>query len=438
MKKAISLSLALVVFTAIGSVNLLPAVPYVVFGAVVAFTLLVATNRVDKRYYPIYIFGLSLSLLWQTSMLGTFIVGVDIHTEYFVANNIINNGWDPNWANNSNTSPILALLAPALDRIGIDVVWQFKLLYPMVCALTPVFLYYAFRRRLGENRSYYAILFFMTMPMFTMEVVSIVKSQWAYMFLAVMVFFMTSNYKHWKKALGITGAAIGAALSHYAIGTIMFAYIVAIFGILLVTNWGYLRRMFGEKRMPLKYMVFSVVPIIGIIWVWYANTGSGCALNSVFAIGENIFNVTRGVFWFGGIGETPVDWNVPSYLAYTNPVAANTYLDNQAPLVRAAIGLDFMLVSGWGKAFRVFQYLTQILMVFGFIYVLIKKGYGFTAEYMAGVIASFGLLAVCLFIPFFTTALSPTRFYVITLFFIAPLLIIAVEQIAMRLKWARQ
>ena len=129
---------------------------------------------------------------------------------------------------------------------------------------------------------------------------------------------------------------------------------------------------------------------------------------------------------------------VDCYAAYTNPVASNTYLDNQAPLVRAAIGLDFWRVSVWGKVFRIFQYLSQLLLVAGLVIVLWKRGYGFTSEYTAAIIASFVLLGACMFIPFFTITLSPTRFYVATLFFVSPLLIIAIEQIGRRIiKWAR-
>jgi len=433
MKKAIGLSLALVIFTAVGSVNLLSAVPYVVFGSVILFTILAIMGRVNKRYYPIYIYGLAVSLLWQTSMLGTYIIGVDIHTEYWVANWIIENGWDLSWANNSATSFVLGIIAPSLDKIGIDLVWQFKMLFPMVCALAPVFLFYAFKRRLGEDKAYLTALFFMTMPMFTMEVVSIVKSQWAYMFIALMVLFMTSDYKPWKKTLGIVGAGLGAAFSHYAIALMVFAYIVTIFGILLITNWGKVRSWFGAKRLPMRYLALSCSVIIGLMFAWYSVAGSGCIVNVAFAIGGNLAEVTKEVVSSDGTEQAE------TYYYYTQPVEENTYLDTQEQLIRTAIGLDFMRATNWGKVFRVFQYLTQIFMVLGFVYVLLKKGYGFTGEYLASVVASFGLLACCIFVPFFSTTLSTTRYYALSLLFISPMLVIGVEQVGERVKiWLKR
>jgi len=433
MKKAIGLSLALVVFTGVGSVNLLPAVPYVVFGAVVVFTILAIKGKVDKQYYPIYIYGLALSLLWQTSMLGTYIIGVDIHTEYWVTNRIIEGGWDISYANNSNTSWVLGLVAPALDKIGIDVIWQFKLLFPMVCALAPSFLFYAFKRRLGADKAYLAALFYMTMPMFTMEAVSIVKSQWAYMFIALMVLFLASDYKPWKKSLGIIGAGLGAAFSHYAIALMVFAYIVAIFGILLVTNWGKVRSWFGVKRLPVRYLALSCSVLIGIMFAWYSVAGSGCIVNVAFAIGGNLAEVTKEVVTSDSTEQAE------TYYYYTQPVEEDTYLDTQEQLIRTAIGLDFMRATALGKVFRIFQYLTQIFMVLGFAYVLLKKGYGFTGEYLASVVASFGLLFCCVFVPFFSTTLSTTRYYALSLLFISPMLVIGVEQVGQRVKiWLKR
>jgi len=433
MRRAIGLSLALVVFTAIGSVNLLPAVPYVVFGAVGVFTILAIMGKVDKRYYPIYIYGLAVSLLWQTSMLGTYIIGVDIHTEYFVSNWIIENGWDLSWANNSATSWVLGIIAPALDKVGIDLVWQFKMLFPMVCALAPVFLFYAFRRRLGADKAYLAGLFYMTMPMFTMEAVSIVKSQWAYMFIALMVLFLASDYKPWKKSLGIVGAGLGAAFSHYAIALMVFAYIVAIFGMLLITNWGKLRTWFGGKRLPLRYLALSCSVLLGLMFAWYSVVGQGCIVNVAFAIGGNLAEVTKEVV------SSDSTEQAERFYYYTQPVEKDNYLDTQEQLIRTAIGLDFMRATNLGKVFRVFQYLTQIFMIFGFAYVLLKKGYGFTGEYLASVVASFGLLACCVFLPFFSTTLSTTRYYALSLLFISPMLVIGVEQAGKRIQiWLKR
>lgn len=460
MKKAISLSLALAVFTGIGSVYLLPGVGYVVIAAVIAVTILIALGKINKRYYPIYIFGLSLSLLWQTSMLGVHIVGVDIHTEYFVTNQTIANGWNLSWINNSNTSIVLGLITPTLNRLGLNPIWQFKAIFPFVCAFTPVILYYAFKRVLGENRSFFACLFFMTMPMFTMEVVSMVKSQWAYMFLALMVFFITSTYKPWKKALGITLSAAGTVFCHYAVGTIAIGYLIGIFSLLAITNWGRLRQLLGQDRLPLRYVGTVTVCAVTIFCLYLGTMGTGATLRTIFQAGSSTAQIAEEIFTPDNDKVTtpdldattsdpdttdpdiitikPTDPVMDSYLEYTNPVASNTYLDNQAPLVRAAIGLDFWRVSGWGKAFRVFQYLSQLFLVIGLVIVLWKKGCGFTAEYTAGVIASFVLLGACVFLPFFTIALSPTRFYVTTLFFISPLLIIAIEQIGRRtIKWVR-
>jgi len=473
MKKAITFILTLAAFTALGSVYQLSVVPYVVVASVVIITILVATNKISVRHYPVYMFGLALALIWQTSMLGTYIVGVDIHSEYFVAVQVIEYGWDWGWTNVGNTSVILTLLTPALAKSGIDPVWQFKALFPFVCAFVPVVLYYAFRRVFGEKRAYFGVLFFMIMPMFTMEAVSMVKSQWAYLCLAGTVFMLTSTIKPWKRTLGISVLAIGTIVCHYTVGVITLFYLIGIFLVLALTNWWRLRRLLGERTLPVKYLAVAVLCTAVFFGTWFTNIGEGRMISQVTSIFggvatnlKQIALVTEKPTYDSSVKviDTPRtevlddtakteevdDTGLPKtilrdelpdtiegqtakaragdMMGYVRPVKSETYLDRQPPLIRSAIGLDFGLVSNWGKAFRVFHYLTEILLVVG-LFVLLRRRKEFTAEYVAGVLGSFLLLACALFLPFFTVmTISTTRLYVITLFFVSPLLILGVEQ----------
>jgi len=155
-KIVLILSSVLAIFSGIGSYFTLPAVPYVVTAGVILISLYMVWRG---KNYGWVLYLLALSLIWQTSMLGIHIVGVDIHTEYYNVKTIIENGWDYSWATNGNTSIVLAWLSPALDKIGIPVVWQFKLLYPALCALAPVIIYHAFKRMFGNKRAFLSGLF---------------------------------------------------------------------------------------------------------------------------------------------------------------------------------------------------------------------------------------------------------------------------------------
>jgi len=342
MKKAIIVSLVLVTLTAIGSVNMVKAVPYIVIGAVIAVIILVALGKIKPREYPIYIFGLSLALVWQTSMLGHYIVGVDVHTEMYVARQAVANGWDIHWANNNNSSAVLGILVPLFAKLQIDPTWQFKIIYPFILALTPVILYFAYRGMIGEKRAAFACLFFLTIPMFFVEAVSMAKSTVAYTFLALAVWFICSNIKQWKKASGIALTVAGTVMCHYSVSATTMLILIGAFIILLILQVPRFKGILGQSKLSFRYLGVTV-------------------------------------------------------------------------------GISFAI-------FRILQYLTQLLLVTGFfVMVFRRKQYNFNKEYGACVVASFGLLGLCLFVPRIASIMSTTRFYMITLFFLAPMLVIGIE-----------
>src|SRR3990167_3919452 len=96
----------LVVIVAYGAVTQNRFTPYLVVLATLVCALFVLTSR--TKDYTVLLYGLGLAVVWQTSMLGHYIVGVDIHTEYNLTNRVIRDGWDFTYANGNNTSIILA------------------------------------------------------------------------------------------------------------------------------------------------------------------------------------------------------------------------------------------------------------------------------------------------------------------------------------------
>ena len=369
-----------------------------------------------KQYIiPIAVYLVSLGLIYQTSMIGSYIIGVDIHTEYYVANQIIKNGWDWTWANNSNTSIVLGLFTPLLYKVGIPVVWQFKAIYPAICALAPVILYLAFKPKFGTIKALIGTGFFIIMPMYSMEVVSMVKSQVAYVFMALFVFFTLRVDNLKIKIPGLILSAILAAISHYAVGVILLFYSFGMLIIILIQSM---------KTPKLLYKASALIIIPIIFTLYYANISQGSILNTITAIPKNLLHVSQDI---ASGNNTSL---VSQYTEYTTSeqvkITTSSYLNYQSPLIRMAIGLDFNEVSKWGKVFRILQITTEILLVIGII-ILLKRRKEFPKLYIAGILSSFFILLACIFVPFFTTALSPTRFYAVTLMFIAPLISLTLD-----------
>ena len=429
MKKAITFIIILSAFTGAGSIYQLAVVPYVVVASTIIITILVTFNKINEKYLPYYIFGLALSLIWQTSMLGNHLVGVDIHSEYYVTLVTIRNGWNLEWGNIGNTSIILTVLAPLFAKAGFDPIWQFKALYPFICAFTPLILYLAFKRYFGYKRAYLSVLFFMIMPMFTMEAVSMVKSQVAYLFLAGVVWGFTSNLSVMKKTALVTLCAVGTIISHYTVGIITCLYLIGISFALLITNFGKLKTFMGIRTYPMK-MIF-VVAMVSVLFMvsWFTLIGNG----GILGVSSRVF---RAVAYNLGIIETPVT-DAPSIVVSESgtvnedevPDEVKSFIDTKVGLVSTALGLDFINVSVSGKIFRIIQYFTQFSIIIGLFVLWNKRKYfNIKAEYGAGVVGSFLLILCALFIPYFNLmTTTTTRLYMITLFFISPLFIIGIE-----------
>ena len=471
MKKAIILSLALVVLTGVGAVNLVSAVPYIIIGFVCVVAVLVATDKIQPGHYPIYLFGMALALLWQTSMIGKYIMGVDAHTEYYVVQLVIANGWDLSWVNNNNTSFVLGAFIPGLAKVGIDPIWSFKAVCPFIFAFAPLALFYAYQRMIGGKRAFFACLFLIIMPMYSMEVVSIAKTMVAMALFAVLIFMLVSGIKRWQKAVVACVLIAGVMVSHYTVGMMMLVFFVMAFIVFAITQLPKVRELFGERRVGLKYFGIVVLATVLVLWGWYGNVAGGAMPRHVLKVGENILCITLATFNLDiGVDITPQVDSVPAdieklrakYIERTKPtkVAEPTdvtvpidvavppeatsisYLHNQGQLIRAAIGLDFMDVGIEGKAFRVLQFITQFLLAIGFLFMFIsRKKYQFTAEYQALVISGYMILLICVFVPFFTNTISTTRWYYVSLLFIAPMLVIGFEGIAYSIdrgiKWAK-
>jgi len=452
MKKAVTFTALLAVLTGVGSINLMTAIPYIVIATVIVITVLVALDKVNERCYPVYIYSLALALLWQTSMLGSYIVGADIHGELFAANKAITGGWDLDWTYVNNTSLVLGGLTPLLAKLGISPIWQFKALYPSLFALVPVILYYAYRRMMNEKKAYFAALFFMIVPVFFVEIVGIVKSMVAEVFLALMILLMVSSLKDWQRALGIGVTAMLVVMCHYTVGILTIMYLIGGFVVLLVG-----KKWLKVRAMTLAYYSIAIIFILASGYLWFSTVGDSTMLRYVERIGRMeiaavnyyLFTNTNTLDVDEAPGtsksalpksETPKsetsETSLPKSVTLKpetsepSPPKSESYLHKQEPLIRAAIGLDFADVPIEGKVFRILQYLTQFLIVAGSVYLILRRrSYSFTPEFAACIVPSFGLLGMCLFFPGFSSLINATRYYQVCLFFLAPLLIVGAEQL---------
>jgi uncharacterized membrane protein len=410
--------------------------------AVVAITILVATGIIKEKYYPCCIGAMALGLVYSTTMLGIYVVGSDIQGEILVSRNTLKYGWDFINSTGINTnagisasSVVTGVFAPFLSKLFyLDIVWIYKAILPLFLVGVPVVLYYAFKKQIGDKRAFFATLFFMIVPVYNLEIAQIAKSMVAELFFALMILAMVSTWRWQHKGLVIFSCVVLALASHYSVGIMMLLYLFGILAVRLITGrikW----KLFAIRRIPVVMLLVIILIGAGTFFAYYQYAFGGVVNQVLVTVAK--YYTGQGITYSEQTfrtAETLPEPQLEVEPSETTEIEATekdeSYFSKQENLVKVAIGLDFFSQPLEGQIFRIIQYLTQILIVVGAGYLLFRyQKYKFSAEFIAGIGCSFALLFLCVFVPNFSNIINITRFYQITLFFLAPCFVLGCDTI---------
>lgn len=436
MLKYLNLSslILLPVIVAIGAYFVTWITPILLIAAVILYSTLFALGKIKGNIVYLVIFSLSLGLIWQTTMLGVDVVGSDIHTEFYFAQRSLNQGWDITYPEASNSSIVIGVLIPLLAKsIGIGVLWVMKLILPVFLALVPVVLFDSFKRLFGEQKAYYSALFFMIVPVFSLEIAQIAKSMVAELFFATMLWGLICNLKWYWKLPIIGGSLVLQILCHYTVGIMGICFLLCVLGFkfisLPIKRW---------QQGNTNILIVLVCLLIGCatFYGYHSYAANGGAWRSIRDIGlqylpasiqklsPNSDNVIRKTEIVKGSNDDIPIVEVPVSKIDAAKVL-DTNFESRPTLVRLGVGADFLETSWDGKIFRIIQYLTQFLILLGGVWLLWK--YKVPNEYLGLVGGSIVLLMMCVFISGVSQIINMSRFYHMSLFFIAPLFVLGCE-----------
>ena len=405
---------------------------------------------IDHKVYPLAIVILAISLLYQTTLISPHLVGADIHGEYYFEQLVVENGyWDAAIPHTYNSGLSITMLAPIYSLIlNTDGAWLFKIIYPLIFSLVPLALFHIFSKQMTTKKAFLATFFFMAVPTFSLEMIALAKQQIAEFFFVLFILLMVDRKLELTQRLILAIVfALSIAVAHYGLGSICLIYFAL--GLLLLAVirsgsgrrvWGWLTGKFGglpaslisPRAFPLKALCIVVVIYFAGSLAYYAWAASGVTLKAVTRIWQGqATTITTELAQL-----LPNDSGMPSESVESSessePSESILFVDltKQEPLIQTAFGLDFPSSSIQGKSFRIFQYITQLFLIIGFIRLITKpRNLGFTGEYIAFTWVSGLLLLACILLPSFSYTLNATRFYHITLFFLAPLCILGGEAI---------
>ena len=380
--------------------------------------LLIAFDKfIPKNLYPLAVFVISISLLYHHSLISMYLWGWDIHTEYYVANLVkMNSIWDPTVPVSCNAMLSVVMLGPVFSDIcGMNLVWFYKIIYPLLLSLVPLGLYRVFQKQTDDKIAFLSCFFLMVSVSFFVWMLLLPRQGIAEIFLVLFVLLMIDKNMHKvKRSFLFIVFGISLAVSHYGLSYIYMFCLIAVWLILVLLENPTIQKMrdnfyckFSRKREeparnPNSFKIEGrtisttfVLVFITFTLTWYMYVSSSSAFDNIVRIGDHIASSI--------------------FTDFLNPEAVQGL---EMMLAQPALGLLH-------EVNRVICYLNQIFIVIGGIVLLLKRReMKFESEYAAFSMVNLAILFAAISVPFFASSLNMVRLHHIALIFLAPFCVI--------------
>jgi uncharacterized membrane protein len=345
-------------------------------------------KQLPSEIYVSVLFSIALTLLLQFSFFSPYLVGGDIFGEYIAFTRTLQNSlWNIQVFGRLNAMLSLTVLPTIYSNtLGISATWIFKVIYPAIFALVPLGVYQLFKSQMPKKIAFLSVFFFMSNITFFQELAELPRQMIGELFFILL--FLTIFKKDFRPSVKLTFFTIfsfGIIVSHYAMAYIFLGFIVAFWLINLV----------AKRKSAVTSSMLAIFAVL--IFSWYIYTASGAAfgdfVNTVNMLQQNFisgfFNSqSRGSMTLAGLGTS------------------------QTTTTLHHIGQYFFIF-------------TELLIVIGFVTLLVKqKRKFFKNDFHLFASFSLLLLVACIVIPNFATTFNTTRFYQVSLFFLAPFCIV--------------
>ncbi len=359
------------------------------------------SNFIPKHLYPLVIFTLGLSLLFHNSLISNYLWGCDIQNEYHLANVVMNNSfWNSEIEQNINAMLSIVILGPIISNIcNIDLVWIFKIIFPLVFSLLPLGMYKIFERQTNEEIAFISCIFFITCFSFYTEMLALARQQIAELFFVLLFLLMVNPFiDNSKKAILSIIFSFSIVVSHYAF---TYLFIAAFVSSVIITKLikkidaryvNILNVASNIKQVPFeKFMNYNFIILLIVFTLsWYIYISRGSSFSLVWRIGDAIINSISNDF--------------------LNP--------------KKAQGLEMMMNQAVSQMRNITKYfhMTSIFFIsIGLFKSIVKKrSTNFNNAYIAFSISYFLICILGITIPLFASQMNTSRIYHISLITLAP------------------
>jgi uncharacterized membrane protein len=250
-----------------------PILSLMVMAVAALFVVSVFSRRlIPSKFYPLMIFAISIALTFHILLISKYIIGYDAHLEYQVFKLTINRGYwnllpvDIHHIATSDLNSMLSLtLLPSIYSalLNLDGTVLFKILYPFVFSLVPVVLYTIWERQIGKASSLLSTLFLISSPLafYGIGFLSLNRQIVAMFFLVLSILVLLDKTMAVGKRrilLIVFGAAM--TVSHYST---TYLYLGLVFSTYAIS------RIRGNKDRVLNGPLVLLLSIMTLSWYTY-------------------------------------------------------------------------------------------------------------------------------------------------------------------------
>jgi len=355
-----------------------------------------------SKFYPLIIFIIAISLLYHSSLISDNLIhfGSDMPGEVFAFKVAEQNAyWSPvnpypgDLSVGRTYSMLSVTILPIVysSLLNLNVIWVFKLLNPILFALVPLGLYILWNKFISAEYAFVSAFFFMAYNVFYTEMLGLNKQMIGELFFVLLLLVIfNKKMRSFNKTLCFLIFGIALVVSHYALAEI-FLFLISFILISLIIM----------KKPRRNITLIMVLCFFTIMFSWYLYTSNSAVFDAFLGFGEHVRSQ---------LGE------------FFNPVA-------REQTVLRGLGLEAPPTI-WNMMSRIFAYITQLLIVVGFVGVITKRvGYHFEIGYLLLSLFSVMFLAALILVPGLASTMNMTRFYHILLLFLAPLCVLGVKTI---------
>jgi uncharacterized membrane protein len=363
--------------------NLILLVLVIITAVIVLCTF--SRKLVLPQTYLLLVLVISLFLLLHVSLISKYIIGYDVHLEYYFANLTSSKSTWIETIPHEYDDMLSITILPVLfsNCLNLDLNWVFKAVYPLIFSLVPLTLFVTYRKLTSSRIAFLSVFFFVSMDVFYFTMLGLARQMIAELFFALLILLTLENkMSQPKRKLLFIIFSAALIVSHYALSYIFLFYISVTFCLLHL-----LKRSDAE--------------------------------NGNFITGDlGLLYVAMAVVWYVLVSQAPFN----ALATTVNHIYQSILAQVSAP------GISGLMPHYVSPLHQVSQYLfygLQLSIIVGFLGSIVRhRETKFTREYLSMSLISLLILIACMALPSFAANLAMSRFYHITSFLLAPFVVL--------------